>query len=75
MPAPSLKIWMSIPSPIAPKTYLAPVAPAWPAVTIAAQALLSGNGRAASTASVRRSRVMKSTPRMPPMSRIRLVCQ
>ena len=59
------------PSPIAPKTYLAPVAPACPALTIAAQALLSGNGSAASTASVRRSRVMNSTPSMPPTSRIR----
>jgi hypothetical protein len=75
MPALSLKIWMSMPSPMAPKTYFAPVAPACPARTIAAHALLSGKGSAASTARVRRSRVMNSTPRMPPMSRMRLVCQ
>ena len=73
-PALSLNSWMTMPTPMAPNTYLAPVSLACPALTMAAQALLSGYGRSASTTSVRRSSVMNRTPMMPPISRISAVC-
>ena len=75
IPAGSLKTWISMPRPIAPKTYRAPVSPRCPVLTISAQARLSGKGRPASTASVRRRRMMNRMPRRPPISRMSEVSQ
>ncbi len=56
--------------PMAPNRYEAPVWCPWPAFTISLAATLSGKGRSASTTSVRRSTITKSTPSTPPTSMI-----
>ena len=63
-------------TPIAWNTNLAPVCrPPCPALTSSAAATLSGNGSSASTTRVRRSTMMKSTPRIPPTSMMAVLSQ
>ena len=62
-------------TPMAWKTYLAPVCPPCPAFTSSAAATLSGNGRSASTTIVRRRTMMNSTPSSPPVSMMAVLSQ